>query len=94
MSISTVGCDCRIHRWHLCSKVRPFHNECPIYDTKQSDGEALVLLYLWGMLSTSSLPSLSGPFKPRVAAPARVLSMSQIEDCLTCKQNATKNRLK
>ena len=32
------------------------HNECPIYDTKQFDGETPVL-ELWGMWSTSWLPS-------------------------------------
>ena len=33
-------------------------NENPAYDTKQSDGEVLVILQLWGMQSTPSLPSL------------------------------------
>ena len=37
------------------------------------------MLELWGIWSTSSLPSLPGPFQPRVVAPARVLSMGQIE---------------
>ena len=36
-------------------------NECPVYDTKQSDGEVPVMLELWGMLSTPSLPSISSP---------------------------------
>ena len=36
-------------------------NECPGYDIKQSDGEVLVMLELWGMRSTPSLPSLPGP---------------------------------
>ena len=36
------------------------HNECPAYDTKQSDSEVPVMLKLWGMQSTPSLPSLSG----------------------------------
>ena len=35
--------------------------ECPRYDSKQSDGEVAVMLKLWGMQSTSSLPSLPGP---------------------------------
>ena len=35
-----VGWGCRIHRLHLCRGVRhPSNNECPWYDTKQSDGE-------------------------------------------------------
>ena len=53
--------------------VRP--NECPGYDTKQSDGEVPVMLELWGMRSTPSLPPLSGPHWPGVVAP----DMGQIE---------------
>ena len=34
---------------------------------------------LWGMWSTSLLPSLPGPFSLGVVAPDRVLSMGQIE---------------
>ena len=41
-----------IHWLHLCRGVRPPHNECPGYDTKQSDGEVPVKLGLWGMWST------------------------------------------
>ena len=52
-----VGCDCRLHRLHLCSGVKPL-NVCPGYDTKQSDGEVPVMLELWGMRSTPSLPLL------------------------------------
>ena len=37
------------------------HNEYSRYDTKQSDGKAPVMLELWGMWSTSSLPSLPCP---------------------------------
>ena len=44
-------------------------NECPAYDTKQFDGEALVMLVLWGMWSTSSLPLLPGSLWLRVVAP-------------------------
>ena len=54
-------------------------NNCPEYYTKQSDGEAPVLLELWEMNSTSLLPSLPGPLWPRVVAPVRVLPMDQIE---------------
>ena len=50
-------------------------NECPGYDTKQSDGEVLVMLELWGMWSAPSLPSLPGPLWPGVVAPDMVLSM-------------------
>ena len=59
--------------------VRP-PNECPEYDIKKSDGEAPVMLELWGMLSTSSLPSLFGLLWAGVVTPNRVLlSMGQIE---------------
>ena len=73
---------CRIHWLHLCREVRPpppQKNECPIYDTKQSDSEVLVMVELWGMQSTPSLPLLLGPLWPGVIAPDRVLSMGQIE---------------
>ena len=45
------------------------------YDTKQSDGEVSVMLELWGMRSTPSLPLLPGPLWPGVVAPNRALSM-------------------
>ena len=50
-------------------------NECPVYDTEQSDGEVPVMLELWGMWSTPSLLSLPGPLWPGVVAPDRALSM-------------------
>ena len=37
------------------------------------------MLEVWGMQSTPLLLSLTGPLWPGVAAPNRVLSMSQIE---------------
>ena len=37
------------------------------------------MLKLWGMRSTPSLPSLPGPFWPKVIAPDRTLYMGQIE---------------
>ena len=49
------------------------------YDTKQSDGEAPVMLELWGIQCTPSLLSLPGPYRSRVVAPDRILSMGQIE---------------
>ena len=36
-------------------------NECPAYDTKQSDVEVPVILEIWEMRRTSSLPSLPCP---------------------------------
>ena len=47
----------------------PLPYKCPGYDTKQSDGEVPVMLELWGMQSTPSLPSLPGPLRPGVEAP-------------------------
>ena len=54
-------------------------DECPRDNTKQSDGEIPVMLELWGMQCTPSLPSLPDPLWPGVVAPDRVLSMGQIE---------------
>ena len=55
------------------------HNECPGYDMKQSNGKVPVMVELWGMQSTPSLPLLSGPLWPRVVVPDSVLSVGQIE---------------
>ena len=62
-------------RLHFCRGVRPPPNECPGYDTKQSDGEVPVILELWGMWSTPSVPLLPGPFWPGMVAPDSALSM-------------------
>ena len=56
-----------------CGKTHP----TSVLDT--TDGEAPVLLELWGMQNTLLLPSLPGPLCPWVVAPDRVLSMGQIE---------------
>ena len=50
-------------------------NDCLRYDTKQSDGEAPVMLELWGMQSIPLLSSLPDPLWPGVVTPDRVLSM-------------------
>ena len=68
-----------IHRLNLCRGGEDFLNECPIYDIKESDGETPVILELWGMQSTSSLPSLPDTFWPGVLITDRFLSMGQIE---------------
>ena len=73
-----VGWGCRIHRLLLCRVMRP-PNECPGYDTKQSDGEVPVVLELWAMWSIRSLPSLPGPLCLGVVAYVRFLSSGQIE---------------
>ena len=72
-----VGWDRRIHRLHLCWGVKIL--ECPDYGIKQSDGRAPVMLELWRMWSTPSLPSLPGPLRLGVVAPERALSVGQIE---------------
>ena len=46
------------------------------------------MLELWGMQTTSSLPSLPSPLSPGVVVPERVLSMDQIE--LNCVLNYLK----
>ena len=51
----------RIHRLQLCRGVKPLANECPVYDSKQSDGEIPVMLELWGMRSTPLLALIPGP---------------------------------
>ena len=76
--LGRLGWGCRIHRLLLWREVMPL-NECPRYDTKQSDGEVPVMLKLWGTRSTSSLPSLPGPLWSGHAAPDWVLSVRQIE---------------
>ena len=55
--------------------LHPTPNKYPGYDTKQSYGEGSVMVKLWEMRSTPSLPSLRGSFWPGVVAPERVLSM-------------------
>ena len=47
-------------------------NVCPDNDSKQFDGEALVMLELCGMQSTPSLSLLPGPLCPGVVTPDRV----------------------
>ena len=54
-------------------------NECPEYYTIQADGETTVMLDLWEMQSTASLPSVLGPLWPGMGSPDRVLSMGLIE---------------
>ena len=51
-----------------------YTDECPVYDTKQSDGEVPAVLELWKMRSTPSLPSLQGQLWPGVVSPDKALS--------------------
>ena len=54
-----VGWGYRIHWLHLCKTPT---TSVLIYDTKKSDSQVPVLLELWGMRSTPSLPSLPSAF--------------------------------
>ena len=44
----------------ISAKALDSPNECPGYDTKQSDSDDPVMLELWRMWSAPLLPSLSG----------------------------------
>ena len=68
MYVNPVGWGYKIHRL----------NECPVYDTKPSNGEAPVMREFGG-IRTHSLPSLPGPILPEVVAPNRVPSVGQIK---------------
>ena len=80
-SFCPVGSVYRIHWLFLCRGVR-IPERVSWYDAKQSDGEVSVMVELWRMQTTPSLPSLPGPFWPQVVVPDKVLSISQIE--LSC----------
>ena len=67
----------------LQSGKTPHPDDCPVYDSKQSDGEVTVMMELWGMRRTPSLPSLPGPLWLGMVAPDRVLSKDQKE--LNCE---------
>ena len=79
LNMYPVSWGCRLHRLLLCGRVRPPTNRCLGYDTKQSDGEVLVMLELWRTRCTPPLPFLRGSPWPGMVAPDRVLSMGQIE---------------
>ena len=72
--------DNRIHRLHFYSGIRPHphRKEYPRYDTKQYDGEALIL-EIWGMWSASSLLLLPVALWAGVVVHVRILFMVQIE---------------
>ena len=71
-SVCPVGWDSKIYWLLFYEEVRAPANECPGYDTKQFDGEVPVMLELWGMWSTLSLPSLPSPRWRGVVAPDKV----------------------
>ena len=58
-------------------------NECPGYDTKQSDGEVPLMLELWGMRSKPSLQSLPGPLWAGVVAPDKgpIYGLNRTKPC-------------
>ena len=64
-------------------KTPPPLNKCPGYDTKQSEGEATVMLELWGKWSTPLLPTLQGPLWPRVVAPDKgpIFGLNRTKPC-------------
>ena len=47
--------------WISAKRQNANPHECPGYDSKQSDGEALLMLELWGMWSTPALLLFPGP---------------------------------
>ena len=62
-----------------CRTVRSQKQESSVWLKTASDGEAPVILELWGMQSTPSLSLLPRPLSLYVVAPDWVLSMSLIE---------------
>ena len=76
ITVNLIYKGCRIHQLY---RGKTIHPKCvPRYDSKQFDGEALVMV-LYEMWSTPLLPSLTGPPWPGVVATDRVLPMGQIE---------------
>ena len=75
-ALAQYGWGCRIHRLHLCGGVR-FPPAMSVLDMTLNIlmGEAPVMLELWGMRSTPTLPLLPGRLWPRMVAPDRALSM-------------------
>ena len=73
----SVGWGCKL-RLLPCRRVRP-PNECPHNDAKQPGREVPVMLELWRMRGTSSLPLLPGPLWFGVVALDKFLSMCRIE---------------
>ena len=57
------------HINYSAEALDPTPNEYPGYDTKKSDGEVAVMLGLWGMQNTPSLPLLLGPLWSGMVAP-------------------------
>ena len=64
---------------YISAEGEDYPNECPGYQTKQSDDEFPLMLKLWEMQSTPSSPLLSGPLGLGAVALDRVISMGRIE---------------
>ena len=59
--VCTVSWGCRIHRMNHFRGIRPRPNECPGYDTKESDGEVpLRLEYFFIAIAPKSTLAWSG----------------------------------
>ena len=56
---------CIWREYLLCNGGKTPPNESPGYNAKQSDTEVPVMLDLWGMRSTPSLPLVTGPLRPK-----------------------------
>ena len=81
-----VGWGCTIHGLHLCREVKP--STMSVLDMTLNflmEPHVPLMLELWEIQSTTSLPTLPGPLWLGVLAPDRVLSMGQIE--LNCTLN-------
>ena len=74
---SQIHWDCRIHWLLLGRGIGYWSNKCPEYNIKQPDGKTPVW-DTWGMLGTSSLPSILALLRPGVVAPDRVLSNTTV----------------
>ena len=75
---------CEQFSWYQSPGAVEYTNSPPpqwvsCYDTKQSDGKVPVMLGLWEMWSTPSLPLLPAPLWPGMGAPDRALCMGWIE---------------
>ena len=77
-STGTVGWGSRVHRLHLCWGVK-LVQWVSWYDTKQSDGGALIIPELRGMRSTPSLSSLTASLWSRGVIPYIVICMGWIQ---------------
>ena len=69
---------CKYYIWNY-ENISGANNAQNSYVIKQPDGEAAVMLKIWEMDSSPSLPSPPCPLWPGIVALDRVLCMNQIE---------------